>query len=83
MTDQPADERGGLPKSKLRCSLHFLGRELQNVRNPVDQEARDLDLASRARLNNQDTGCPARTVFPRQAERKPQIVHRARRGPEG
>ena len=46
MTDHPPDEWAGLPKSKLRYSLHFLGRELQNVRNPVDQEARDLGLGS-------------------------------------
>ena len=76
VTDQAADERGRLPKSKLRGGLHFLGRELQHVRDPVDQQAGDLDVAARRSTRRSARREPGPAWGPWQAERHPQVVDR-------
>src|ERR1700735_5591626 len=45
VTDQAANEGSCLPKSQLRRGLQLFGRKLQDVGDPIDQEARDLVIA--------------------------------------
>ena len=58
VTDQAANEGGCLPKSQLGRGLQFVGRELEDVGDPIDQEAGDQDVAARGRFHDEDAGCP-------------------------
>ena len=82
MTDQPADERGRLPKSQLRRRLDLLGRELQDVGDPVDQQAGHLDVVARVDSTIKTLGARCGFGSIGKSERDPQVVDRHHVAPQ-